>query len=370
MKASPVIPAVISGPDGASPFERLISPRRQRAATASGDSAQIGAAAQAGKNAGSVAIGVDVGGSHVAVGIVDRQGNLTDWNETKISDLDPPEKVLKIVADGVNRLAAKRSDICGVGIGLPGRHNSKGTICLRAPQFPNWHNVHVTSYLAKATGLPVHMMNDVTMATLGEYYFGEGKGTKNMVMLAIGTGIGGGIIADGKLLSGAKGRAGEVGHITVQPHGPMCKCGSRGCLEALASGSAISGRAAAAVASHEPTLLRQKVQSVEHLNAKVVTEAALEGDKVARRILQEVGQAIGIGVAMLAVTLNPEKVIIGGGVSLSGEPLFSAIRKEVDARMHVGSPKDLSIVPAKLGSQAGLIGAGAYALLRSGVNLQ
>jgi glucokinase len=314
------------------------------------------------------AIGVDLGGSHVSLGLVDSSGNVHDFKELKINNFDPPEKILNLIMEHAQILAQKKN-VCAMGIGMPGRHDPKNKVCIYAPQLPKWKNVKVVNYLSKALKLPVYMMNDVRMATLGEYYFGEGKGTKNMIMIAIGTGIGGGIISEGKLLRGSKGQAGEIGHMIIEPHGPQCRCGGRGCLEALASGPAIAGRAASAVIAREPSLLQERVKSLEHINAKVVSDAAKEGDAVALRIMREAGQAIGIAITGLALAFNPEKVVIGGGVSLSGEPLFAPIRKEVKERMHMNSPKDFSIVPAKLGTKAGLIGAGAYALLKSGTQL-
>jgi glucokinase len=319
------------------------------------------------KEADVLAIGIDLGGSHLGIGLMDPNGEIHDHEEIQIDNMAPPEVTLKIVADNVERIKGKHGNICGVGIGLPGNHDSDKGICRFSPNFPKWHNVEVTPFLSKACSLPFFMLNDVRVATLGELHYGAGKGVKNLVMIAIGTGIGGGVVVNGKLIIGREEGAGEIGHITIDPNGPLCNCGNFGCLEAFASGPVISAKGAEAIIRKRPTRLREKIQSLEEINPKVIAEAAHEGDVVALQILEEAGKAIGIGIASLAVTLNPEQFILGGGVALAGEPLFAPIRKEVNRRLHILPAEAVSIVPASLGTRAGFIGAATYAFLQCGI---
>lgn len=316
------------------------------------------------------AVGVDLGGSHLAVGLVDTVGKIHDLKEERIDNLAPPEATLAIVAESIKKICAARKNVCAAAIGLPGNLDSSKGICRFSPNFPAWHHVEVTPYLAKAVKLPVYMLNDVRVATLGELHYGAGKNLKNLVMMAIGTGIGGGVVAHGELLIGAQEAAGEIGHMTIDPRGPLCNCGNHGCMEAIASGPAIAARGAEAILRGQPTRLREKVKSLEELSAQTVAQAALEGDPVALRIFREAGHAIGVGIANLAVTLNPDRFIIGGGVAQAGEPLFSAIEAEVKRRLYILPPETVSIVPAELGIRAGLVGAAAYGFLQSGVKIE
>ncbi len=313
------------------------------------------------------AIGVDLGGSHLAVGLVDPLGKTLELKEVKIDNLAPPEITLEITAKTIQEVWKNRSEVCGVGMGLPGNHDHVRGICHFSPNFPSWHEVEVTPYLSRVLKLPVYMLNDVRVATLGEFHFGAGKKVKNLVMMAIGTGIGGGIIINGQLLIGAQEAAGEIGHMTIITNGPLCNCGNRGCLEALASGPAISSRGAEAILRGQSAKLRDKIKSLDELNAKVIADLAALGDDACKRILEEAGEAIGIGIASLAVTLNPELFIVGGGVAQTGKPLFAAIQAGLNKHVHIFPSSSVSIVPASLGVRAGLVGAAAYAFIQCGV---
>lgn len=311
------------------------------------------------------AVGVDLGGSHLAAGRVDAAGKLHDYLEAKIDNLALPEATLKIIAETIKKIISSGPPVYGVGIGLPGNHDSTKGICKFSPNFPAWHDVSVTSYLFEKVNLPVFMLNDVRVATLGEFHFGAGKHVDNLVMLAIGTGIGGGVVSRGHILIGPQEAAGEIGHMTIFPNGPLCNCGNHGCLESLASGPAIAARGADALLRGQSAKLKERIKTVDQLTARVIAEAAADGDKASRRILEKAGEAIGIAIANLAVVLNPELFILGGGVSLAGKPLYTGINAALAKRLKIFPSKEVTIVPASLGVRAGLIGAAAYAFIQS-----
>lgn len=315
------------------------------------------------------AIGVDLGGSHLAAGLVDPAGKIHQIEETKIDPLALPEITLHLIAQTAKKLSASSRKVCAVGIGLPGNHDSAKGICRFSPNFPAWHHVPVTSPLSKALGLPVYMLNDVRVAAIGEFHFGAGKQVNHLVMLAIGTGIGGGVFVDGKLVLGHEEAAGEIGHMTIFPNGPLCNCGNHGCLEALASGPAIAARGADALLRGQSTKLKNRIKTIDQLTARVVSEAADDGDAAAYRILEEAGEAIGIAITNLAVTLNPELFVIGGGVAQAGKPLFDGMNAAVNKRLKIFPPEVVRIVPASLGVRSGLIGAAAYAFSKCNVPL-
>lgn len=217
------------------------------------------------------AIGVDLGGSHLAAGLVDSSGKVHKLNEAKIDNLAEPKITLSQIAQTVKALTASCPKVCGVGIGLPGNHDSAKGICKFSPNFPAWHNVNVTSVLSKALHLPVYMLNDVRVATLGEFHFGAGKKVDNLVMIAIGTGIGGGVVVNGRLVIGKQEAAGEIGHMTIFPNGPLCNCGNHGCLESLASGPAIAAKGADAILNGQSVKLKERIKTVDQLTARVVS---------------------------------------------------------------------------------------------------
>lgn len=315
------------------------------------------------------AIGVDLGGSHWSVARLDKAGNLYDFTEGKNNPTGPPEVTLNAIAESINKIAQRFHNICAVGIGMPGPLDIDSGTVLNPPNLPSWHGFKVTQYLKNATKLPVYLMNDVKAATLGEAEFGAGRGLDNFVMMAIGTGIGGGVVVNGKLVKGEEGSAGEIGHMSVDPKGEPCACGGTGCLENLAAAPIIAGRGAAAFLSPHPTRLKEMIHSIEDMSAKVVSQAAAEGDETSLGIIRSAGKSIGVGIANLAVALNPRRFIIGGGVAQSGKPLFDAIQEEADKRVGMIPSHRVEIVPAKLGMRAGITGAGANAFIQAGVEI-
>jgi glucokinase len=213
--------------------------------------------------------------------------------------------------------------------------------------------------------LPVSLLNDVRSFTLGEKTFGAGRDVDTIVGIAIGTGIGGGLIISGQLHLGLEGTAGEVGHQIIDPYGPRCGCGSRGCLEAFASGPAITAMALKAITQGRTTRIAELVSyDLNRVTPEVVSRAARGGDSVAREIYEQAGFYIGIGVANLITIISPQMVVIGGGVAQAGDLLFDPIRRAARESVHVTPFDQVQIVPGELGTDAGFIGAAVWASLQ------
>lgn len=316
-------------------------------------------------------LGVDLGGTHIYAGVADTQGKILNREAVSVQVQEGPARILEALIETARKAMdpAKTPgvEIRAIGVGIPGSLDTSAGICHFSPNFPGWRDIGISAPIQNALGLPTFILNDVRCATLGEQYFGAGKGFQNFVCLAIGTGIGGGLVLNGTLYIGASGGAGEVGHMCVLPDGPRCNCGSRGCMEAIAAGPAITARAQKAVQEGRSRLLAKASPDLAKLTPKDVANAALRGDTVAINILQESGRAIGIGIANLITVLNPQRVIVGGGVAQAGELLMEAIRKEVSSRVFMVAPSRYQIVATSLGPEAGLVGSATLAMLRTGL---
>lgn len=236
---------------------------------------------------------------------------------------------------------------------------------LAPPNLPGWDRVPLRQLIEDSLGIPTTLENDANAAVLGEHRFGAGRGVAHMIYVTVSTGIGGGLILDGRLYHGATGMAGEIGHTTVLPYGPLCGCGNRGCLEALASGSAIARRARERVAHGVPTRIADLAgNDPELITAKLVAEAASEGDAEARGILAEAMNYLGIGMANLVNLLNPELIVIGGGLTHIGERLFGPVRRAIDQHAFPAQAQAVHVVRAGLGDDVGVLGAAAVAWCR------
>jgi glucokinase len=245
-------------------------------------------------------------------------------------------------------------------VALPGPLNPETGVIYSAPNIPGWDNFPIGTELEKRFGVPVRIGNDANLAALGEWRFGAGQGHHHLLYLTISTGIGGGVISDGRLLLGAQGLAGEVGHITVLPDGPMCGCGQRGHLEALASGPAIVRYVEEQIAAGTPSLLKE----LGKITARDVSEAAGQGDELSIHALSRAGAFIGDALASLVHLFNPTAVIFGGGVSFSGDFLLKHVKESLNKNlMDQSYLRDLTIAQAALGDNAGLMGALALGLL-------
>jgi len=228
-----------------------------------------------------------------------------------------------------------------------------------------WVNVPLSKIIKSSIGLPVYLINDVRSITLGEWKFGAGKGAASMVCFAVGTGIGGGVVVNNNLVMGINGTAGELGHTIIDPDGPQCGCGNRGCLEAYASGPAIAAMGIKAVKQGRTTLIGEMVDyDLNKITPQVIAEAAENGDLIARDIYEHVGKLIGIAAVNISLALCPERIVIGGGVSSAGELLLKPIRRTIQERIFVMPKEQIKVVPAKLGDKAGILGSAIWTQIK------
>jgi glucokinase len=245
-----------------------------------------------------------------------------------------------------------------IGIACAGPVDREAGLVLNPPNLPGWTRVALVEHLEKELGRPAVLENDANAAALGEFRYGAGREAQSLVYLTVSTGIGGGIILGGRIWHGLKDGAGEVGHMTLAPDGPLCGCGNRGCLEAVSSGTAIARRAREALRTGRQSRLGE----IQGCTAADVARCAREGDSLAREVWEEAIGYLALGVANLITVLAPERVVIGGGVSEAGELLFDLLRWEVRRRVRLVAVESVPILPAALGRDVGILGAAAVAL--------
>jgi glucokinase len=306
-------------------------------------------------------VGIDVGGTNVKIAVVDLKGNIIYSNSVPTRAEMGYEYTIKNIKETIYASLKETKltvdSIQGIGIGLPGQINSDEGLVRLLPNIPGWKNVPLGKILEDEFKVKTKLDNDVRVATLGEYTFGAGQGCKNLICLTVGTGVGSGIIVNGQLVRGASMSAGEIGHMVVmEPHGPICGCGSTGCLEALASGPAIVQMAREYISGGKSTLYKELAASGP-ITPYLVYEAAIQGDAVARRIFTITGEWLGLALVNVVNLLNPERIIIGGGVGQSGDLLLEPIRKVIKERALKSSADAVEVVAAELGESAGVVGA-------------
>lgn len=307
------------------------------------------------------AIGVDLGGSHVTAGIVTEDGAIHGQHELDLEDLAFPA-VIEALVSVIGKALAQAGKAVAIGIGSPGNVDSQTGMVRYSPNL-GWEDAPLGSTLAKRLGVPVLVGNDARCATLGEYTFGTGGGAKDFVLLTLGTGIGGGIVAGGQLLLGNRGGAGEVGHHQIRPvDGFICGCGKIGCFEAQASGTGLI-RHAFAVA---PSFPRSKLLDLsrENLSSKKIRKAAQAGDQHALAAWTRYASDLALGLANVIAMVNPARIALGGGVSSAGEFMLAAVRSPVDELTTMVPRGTTEIVIAKLGNDAGQVGAATMAFRR------
>jgi glucokinase len=310
-------------------------------------------------------IGVDIGGTKIAAAVVSEDGEILARvrRETPATDVEAIEVA---TADAVRELRADH-EVAAVGVAAAGFVDVTGSSVVFAPNLA-WRDEPLRADLEKRTGLPVVVENDANAAAWAEFRHGVGRHVEDMVLLTVGTGLGGGVVLGGKLLHGAAGFAAELGHVRVVPNGVRCGCGNRGCWEQYASGRALVREARDLAHSDTPMaarLLELAGGDADAIQGPHVTRAAQEGDPAARELLADLGRWLGEGAASIAAVLDPEMIVVGGGVSEAGdlllEPMRAAFRRQLTARGH---RPDIAIVPAELGNDAGMIGVAELARAR------
>lgn len=305
------------------------------------------------------ALAVDLGGTELRVALVGADGAFLARDAEPTLARSGPEAVVSQIVRLLRHMErrAEGCTIIGVGVGAPGPLDPDRGVVLNAPTLDGWTDVPLVALLAERLGLPVRLENDANAAALGEWMFGAGRGTRHMVFVTVSTGIGGGVIIDGRLLHGRHGMAGEIGHMAVSERDIACPCGSTGCWEAMASGTALARFANAAALDGAATGLPRD----GGISARDVVRAAQSGDPLAARLLEQEARWLGVGFANLLHLYSPERIIVGGGVSAGLEAMRPDI-EQVMRRRAMGAFRDVPLVPAALGADSGLAGAAAAIL--------
>jgi len=296
----------------------------------------------------STVIGIDVGGTNIKMGLINQDGRIIFKTNLDTKVYNSKEKLIKAVAEtllaSLQENKIKTKDVAGIGIGLPGLIDPPAGVVKFLPNIPGWKNVPLKKLLEKHTGIPVFLENDVNMISLGEWKFGAGRGLKDIVCITLGTGVGGGLILDGRLYRGAGGVAGEVGHIPVNEEGPKCNCGGRACLENYVGNQYLNAQAAKRFGRKEITM-------------RDVGDLARAGNKKAIAFWEDVAVHLANGLTGVVNLLNPTHIVVGGGMANNSKFIFPVLRKRLKERAMVVQGRMIKVVRARLGNDAGIIGA-------------
>ena len=308
---------------------------------------------------------VDFGGTRIRSAIVLPDGAVEGWNTTETPRGEGASAVVERVAESVESSitssGVQATEIRAMGVAAPGPLDHKTGTVLHAPNIPGFENVQVAGPLIERLGFPVFLGNDANLAALAEHAYGAGRSVNDMVYVTVSTGVGGGVLVGGELLLGATGNAGEVGHATVNMHGDYHQCGNLGCVEMYASGGGMSQQAGAALATGRQSSLRSAFDERGRVTGREVIEAARLGDGLAVEIMGQAVDALAAGILSFVHVLNPELVIVGGGVANAGDILFKPLRKTVYERVLPGFGEILRIEPWTLGESVGILGAAEWA---------
>jgi len=304
-------------------------------------------------------IGIDLGGTNLKSGLITADGTLENLQYQPAESQKGPKQVIQNLLSAIERQLSDASgdDILGIGIGAAGQVDFGKGVVYDPPNFPGWHEEPLAEIIQKRFGLPTFVDNDANVAALAEKAFGAGQNADHFILITLGTGVGSGLILNGQLYRGAVGAAGEFGHTTIQYDGPVCNCGNRGCIERYVGARWIVERTLNHL-PHYPDSPLNQIRASEELTPKAVAEAAHAGDPLGLLVMEEVGTFLGIAIASVLNLLNLQLVIIGGGVAKAGKVLFDPVLRSV--REHAMSiPASVArIVQAKMGENAGVIGAG------------
>ena len=309
-------------------------------------------------------LGIDIGGTNLVVGSVAEDGSAlhalgSEPTHAEAGQSDVLERLIALARRTMEQTKREvpGAEIMGVGVGAPGPLDTKSGIVLLTPNL-GWVNLPLRQIIHERLGLPAVLDNDANCAVLGEWWMGAARGSRNAIGITIGTGIGGGIIVDGKLFHGASDCAGEIGHTTIDTEGRRCKCGNYGCLEAYASGPNIALRAIEEIKAGAVSRLANYVGGdLRQITAQTVYQAAHDGDDLALEVVNDTAKFLGAGIANLLNIFNPEVVVVCGGVTLAGDHLFVPLRREVARRAFKPAVSVCRIVPCELTGTAGVYGA-------------
>lgn len=314
---------------------------------------------------GALTVGIDLGGTNIKGGVCDAAGKLISLHSIPTEAARGPDHVLQrmrdVVRDVVARAAIDPHDVAAVGVGAPGPISHARGVIFSAPNLPEWKNIAVRDRFGELTGYPVVLENDANAAAFGEFVAGAGRDVRDMVMLTLGTGVGGGIVLDGKLLRGAFDNAGELGHTIVEPHGRPCPCGQRGCLERYASAAAVADRLREAILGGEACSLAPRIKAHDAVDARDVLAAIDAGDALAARVWDELCFYLAVATVNVQHSFNPQRVVLAGGLINAGARLLDPVRRHFGALAWRIAPDAPEITLASLGPDAGVIGAAMLA---------
>lgn len=300
------------------------------------------------------AFGVDIGGTNTRLGLVDQNGNVVD---SFCFETDPnrPRATFERISNWIGNVRLRYDCILGVGVGCAGVVRFKDGVLHFSPNLPKWKDVPIKSELESLVEMNVNVDNDANLFTLGEAKFGAGRGRSVVVGITLGTGIGGGLVVDGQIFHGSFGGACELGHLIIDPKGPPCNCGNFGCIEAFAGSYGIERRA-------EQAFLRNEKTIQERLTPDRLEKLASDGDELAAMVIAETAYYLGVFLVSVVHIFNPDVIVVGGGISNFGEPLFNPLRRIVFERAMNHLTKNLSIESSSLKTYAGVIGAASLFL--------
>jgi glucokinase len=311
-------------------------------------------------------VGVDIGGTKVIAAVFDAGGAMLSRIHCLTLGSQGPDRVINrlcsTITQAIEKAGLKRKQVGCIGIAAAGAIDINRGLVGDSPNIPHWHNIPLRDRLEESLGGLIYVLNDANAAALAEYRLGAGRGLNNMIYITVSTGIGGGMIIDGELYQGTDGSAAEIGHMIIKMGGPLCKCGKRGCFEAMASGTAIARLAKSWLRRGERSIMSGMVQGkVNDVTAQTVSAAARKGDALALAVIEKSADYLGIGVANLVNLMNPQMIIIGGGVSKMGEMLLRPTRKSMKANAIELPARSVRLVRPRLGVDAELTGAALYA---------
>lgn len=314
------------------------------------------------------ALGVDLGGTKIAVAAVTEAGTIVHEARASTQADSGPATVVDRIAATVRQvlegLGPKARPVEPIGVGVPGQLDSDRHVVLSAPNLPGWSDFALAEALSqRLDGRPILLENDANLAALAEHAFGAGRHAEDLILLTLGTGVGGGLVLNGRLVRGAHGWAGELGHLILDPEGPACGMGHRGCLESLASGTAIARDARARLRGQGMERLRALVDAdPERVTAELVEQAARDGDPGCQELFVMAGRHLGIGIASYVLAFDPAVVVVGGSVVRAGALLLDPLRETARAALFPAGAEALRIVTTELGGRAGVLGAALLAL--------
>ena len=311
------------------------------------------------QSSGLLVLSADLGGTHLRAGLIDESGRIVQQVKQSTPVGESPKCVVgALVAGAVELQSSAAKKFAAASVAVPGTVNKLKTAVVQAPNLPSLDNFGLKDALETALQVPVFLENDANAAAVGEMWLGAGRGARNLICITLGTGVGGGIILDGKLWRGTDGSAGELGHTSVDPFsGPQCKCGSTGCLEMFASATAVVRMARESLSLFPDTVLHDQC-----LSSAKIYDAAKSGDSLSLMVFQKAGEYLGVGLANLINILGPEVIVIGGGVANAWDLFEKPMREQIKRRAFPSAAGSVKIKIAQCGDDAGLLGAARLAL--------